>query len=219
MSSSAFLLAKSIMIATRYSTVRSQFQNQTENGQKVERKLIDYQTHQQRIGENIANLFVVSMTMAEQYKNYDKMISNIQKKNNFSLMAPMHTVLSGLKALFCNIGYEGIKTMKECCGAAGFSKYACFGNCIDTASSLVTLEGDEIVMNLQTARALLKNGQQVLVKGKKMSKDLAYINDLTILMEDGDALKASVPLNDADYFTNLDNLKALLKWDALYNIS
>lgn len=36
-------------------------------------------------------------------------------------MAPMHTVLAGLKALYCNLGYEGIKTMKSLCGAAGFS--------------------------------------------------------------------------------------------------
>ena len=72
--------------------------------------------------------------------------------------------------------------MKSCCGAAGFSRLAGFGNFIDTASSLVTLEGDSIVMNLQTARALLKNGQSVVVKGKKILKDLAYINDLPVAM-------------------------------------
>jgi len=63
-------------------------------------------------------------------------------------MAPMHTVLAGLKALFCNMGYEGIKTMRECCGAAGFTKLSNISNNIDTASALVTLEGDSVVMNL-----------------------------------------------------------------------
>ena len=51
----------------------------------------------------------MAMAMNQQYNNYDKMINNIQKKKDFSLMAPMHTVLAGLKALFCNLGYEGIK--------------------------------------------------------------------------------------------------------------
>lgn len=55
------------------------------------------------------------------------MIDNIQKKNDFSLMAPMHTVLAGLKALYCNMGYEGIKTMRELCGAAGFTRFSGFG--------------------------------------------------------------------------------------------
>lgn len=63
-------------------------------------------------------------------------------------MAPMHTVLAGLKALFCNMGYEGIKTMRECCGAAGFSKLSNFTSGIDVGSALVTLEGDSVVMNL-----------------------------------------------------------------------
>jgi acyl-CoA oxidase len=92
----------------------------------VERKLIDYQTHQQRLFDNLANLFVIQLAMREIFYLYDKMINNIQKKQDFSLMAPMHTILAGIKALFCHLGYEGIKTMRECCGGAGFHKYAGF---------------------------------------------------------------------------------------------
>jgi len=62
------------------------------------------------------------------------------------MMAPMHTVLAGLKALFCHLCYEGTKTMRECCGAAGFSKLSNFN--IDGTSALVTLEGDYVVMSL-----------------------------------------------------------------------
>jgi acyl-CoA oxidase len=98
-------------------------------------------------------------------------------------MAPMHTNLSGLKALFSELGHEGTKTMRECCGAAGFSKYSGIAACISAASPLVTLEGDSVVMNLQTARALLKGGRQVLVKGKQVSKYLAYINDIKKIAE------------------------------------
>ena len=59
------------------------------------------------------------------------------------------TVLSRINmALFCNLGYEGIKTLRECCGGAGFSKLSNFGSQIDVASALVTLEGDSVVMNL-----------------------------------------------------------------------
>ena len=86
--------------------------------------------------------------MKELYKMYDKMINNIQKKQDFSLMAPMHTILAGVKALFCHYGYEGTKTMRELCGAAGFSKYSGIGSAINGCSPFVTLEGDSVVMNL-----------------------------------------------------------------------
>jgi acyl-CoA oxidase len=131
------------------------------------------------------------------------MIDKIQKKNDFSMMAPMHTVLAGLKALFCNIGYEGVKTMRECCGAAGFTKFSSFGSAIDVSAALVTLEGDSVVMNLQTARALLKSGRQVVVKGKKLTRNLEYINDLPILMQDPKSIRVTSAPSDKEYFLNL----------------
>ena len=124
-------------------------------------------------------------------------------------MAPMHTNLAGLKALFCDLGYNGIKTIRECCGAMGFSKYSGIAWCISTASPLVTLEGDAVVMNLQTARALLKSARQVLMKGKKVDTRLAYINDLKNLD------KFVVPTD----FTNLQTLLGILKQNALQNIA
>jgi len=33
----------------------------------------------------------------------------------------MHTILSGIKALWCNNSYEGAKKIREKCGAAGFA--------------------------------------------------------------------------------------------------
>lgn len=148
-SSAGFLLAKAVLIAARYAIVRTQFRNDRDKeGKPIERRLLDYQTHSQRIVENLANLFVMQLTMRSIYKLYDQMINKIQKKQNFSLMAPMHTILAGLKSLFCHLGYEGVKTMRECCGGAGFHKFAGFGLILSGVSPLVTLEGDSVVMNL-----------------------------------------------------------------------
>jgi len=60
----------------------------------------------------------------------------------------MHTILSGMKALFCHTAYEGVKQLRECCGAAGFSNLSMIPNIIDAISSYVTLEGDSVVMNI-----------------------------------------------------------------------
>jgi len=103
------------------------------------------------------------------------MMSNIKDKQDFSLMNPMHTILSGLKALYCGGSYEGIKVLRECCGAAGFSHYSSIPNILDLISSYVTLEGDYVVMNLQTARSLIKSGRKVIQNGKPLNQLLAYL--------------------------------------------
>lgn len=78
------------------------------------------------------------------------------------MLGPMHTILSGLKGLWCHTAYEGVKTIRECCGAAGFSNYSNLPTMIDNVSSYVTLEGDSVVMYLQTARSLIKGGRKVI---------------------------------------------------------
>ncbi len=90
------------------------------------------------------------------------MMSHVEQKQDFSMLGPMHTILSGHKGLWCNVAYEGAKTLRECCGAAGFSAFSGFGVVIDAVSAYVTLEGDSVVMYLQTARSLLKAGRKVL---------------------------------------------------------
>lgn len=76
------------------------------------------------------------------------MMNNIQKKQDFSLLGPMHTILSGLKALWTSDMYEGIKIVRESCGAAGFLQQSGIPLIIDFVSPFVTFEGDKFVMFL-----------------------------------------------------------------------
>jgi len=55
-----YAIMKSLIIAGRYAVCRRQFK--TTPGSKKERKLIDYQTHLQLIGNNMANAYVLLMT-------------------------------------------------------------------------------------------------------------------------------------------------------------
>lgn len=74
-------------------------------------------------------------------------------------------------------------------------------------------------MNLQTARALLKSGRQVVVKGKKMPKgNLDYINDLPILISEAESVRVTNDPSDVGYFSSINNLLQLLKWNALMSI-
>jgi acyl-CoA oxidase len=124
-------------------------------------------------------------------------------------MAPMHTILAGVKALFCHISYEGSKIMRELCGAAGFVKYSGLGSVISGISPYVTLEGDSVVMNLQTARSLLKMGRQVLVKDKEIkNKSLSYINELVEVVQNSNAKCEGTKI---EYFQDTTNLVNLIK--------
>lgn len=98
------------------------------------------------------------------------MLNNIEKQQDFSLLNPMHTILSGLKALISNNCYEGCKLVRESCAAAGFAKMSGLTIPIEYVSAFVTLEGDGVVMHLQTARSLLKTGRKVITQAKSPNK-------------------------------------------------
>lgn len=65
------------------------------------------------------------------YQLYNEMQTNISQKNDFSMLNPMHTILSGMKALVTSGAYEGVKIVRECCGAAGFSQLSSIPMVID----------------------------------------------------------------------------------------
>ena len=132
------------------------------------------------------------------------------------MLGPMHTILSGLKAFWTTNSYEGIKTIRECCGAAGFSSYSAIPGLIEIISSYVTLEGDSVVMYLQTARSLLKAGRKVFTEGKSTNKMMEYIADLKLLQADKPALTLSE--NSKSNFLNEKVLLDLLKFNALLRI-
>lgn len=145
---------------------------------------MDYQTHQNKFIPVLAECFACTFAHSEVSDTYNKMINNIEKKQDFSLLGPMHIIISGMKALWMNNCYEGVKVVREACGAAGWTNQSGIPQILDTMSSYVTLEGDFIVMMLQTAKAVLKTGKKVLVKGKDLNKHIEYLQDLSTLRKD-----------------------------------
>lgn len=198
--------------------MRTQFKNYKDptTGKVVERKLLDYQTHLNRICPLLAINFAIVFGAQFMMTSYDQMMNLVQQKEDFSMLAPMHTILSGFKALWCNLCYEGVKTLRECCGGVGFHAYSNFPSMLDALSSKVTLEGDSVVMYLQAARSLLKGGRKVITSGKSLNKMIEYIGDLKILMEQKDNFKCLA--KSMDDFRDEKFLLDLLKWNALLRI-
>jgi hypothetical protein len=68
----------------------------------LKRNLLDNQTIKQKLIDILA--FTAASAIASNYavSQYNKMMNNILKKNDFSMLGPMHTILAGLKALICD---------------------------------------------------------------------------------------------------------------------
>jgi len=146
-------LHRFLLIATRYAACRRQFA--TISGTKVERKLLDYQTHLHLIGQQTANSFILN-NLSGFLNNLMKESNELVKDDNFKLLDILHHLSSGIKAISIEMVYKGVDELRQSCGGAGFlmSSGICEGWC--DYSPLSTLEGVNVLMAQQSARYLFK---------------------------------------------------------------
>ena len=74
------------------------------------------------------------------------MINDVITKDDFSFLAQMHLILSGIKAFNTWESLEGLKVTRELCGGHGYSAYAGISSLIESSAPNCTLEGDNYVM-------------------------------------------------------------------------
>ena len=103
------VLFRSILIATRYAVCRRQFSSIS--GTKVERKLIDYQTHLNLIGSQLSNSFILNSVqgylLALQLES-----DELLKDDNFKLLDVLHHFTSGIKAIGTDVTYKGMDELR-----------------------------------------------------------------------------------------------------------
>lgn len=105
----------------------------------------------------------------------EKMTQQV-KEGNTTLVKEVHGIISGLKAFYTWMAVEGMETARQCCGGAGFSLHGGIAHLVQDYTPYVTLEGDNTVMALQSARALVKDMKSVL-KGTKLTGYTSYLNE------------------------------------------
>uniref|UniRef100_A0A7S3JMD4 Acyl-CoA oxidase C-alpha1 domain-containing protein n=1 Tax=Euplotes harpa TaxID=151035 RepID=A0A7S3JMD4_9SPIT len=169
----SYNLVKALVIATRYSIQRKQF-NTLEEG-KSEKRIIDYQAQQAAFIPILAFAFSGFFTNVSGL--YDEMMHKINTKNDFKLMKELHSLCSCLKAFYTEEAFAYLKTIRELCGGHGFLANSNLPYIIDVFAPFVTLEGDNYVMYQQTAKHIIKSVTDVL-RGKKIKGNLEYINDI-----------------------------------------
>ena len=121
------------------------------------------------------------------------------KENKFGLLDYCHHISAGQKAFYTKFAYDGIETLRLCCGGAGFSAWSGLPQHVLDYSPNVTFEGDNTLLALQASRFLVKTMKK-LMKGKPAEGPLAYLNNIQTL------LKAKCTATTPDHFLDIDLL-------------
>jgi acyl-CoA oxidase len=146
-------LLKGILIGARYAVVRRQFS--TVEGSKIERKLMDYQTHQFKYIPLLA--YAVAFTFAghELTGIYARLQEELKSKN-FGLLEMVHHLSTGFKSVGTQIVYEGLDAVRQSCGGAGFSAWSGLPQQVVDYAPNTTYEGDNTMLAQQCAKLVMK---------------------------------------------------------------
>lgn len=164
-------LARGVTIATRYASVRRQFQDRDApaDSQLGENQVLNYSMVQFRLLPLLAATFALHFTgkamMSLYEENQKLMASNPQgasdsrrgagpeELNSHSdLLADLHATSCGLKALASTTAAEGLEVCRRACGGHGYSSFSGIGTYYADYLPTTTWEGDNYMLTQQVAR-------------------------------------------------------------------
>jgi len=167
-----WVLARAATIAVRYNAVRRQTAAQP--GEK-EFQVLDYQNTNGELLPLVATayaLIFMGKSAMGMYSQFEK----DRDRGDFSILPELHAILSGMKALSTWMTCEGIESCRRGCGGHGFSLLSGLPTLYSYYVQNATWEGDNNVLCLQSARALIK----ALVsagQGKSPQGSAAYLGN------------------------------------------
>ena len=194
-SNSAYVLARALTIAIRYSFVRKQ------GGAPVERAVVDYPSQRRILAPLLALAYGLHFTGIAMRLLYDQYVQgaycgsgpNQQRDEVITSVLPrLHMQSAGLKALVTALVSEGMEKCRKACGGHGFLSNAGFSDLMTSYLPFCTLEGTREVLGQQTGRALLKTRiggvgvgerQEGVTMGKKTSQVQVDVHSLLKLVQ------------------------------------
>ncbi|KAF3601346.1 hypothetical protein F2Q69_00034363 [Brassica cretica] len=163
-------LSRAVCIATRYSAVRRQFGAQ--NG-GIETQVIDYKTQQNRLFPLLASAYAFRFVGEWLKWLYTDVTARLQA-SDFSTLPEAHACTAGLKSLTTTATADGIEECRKLCGGHGYLWCSGLPELFAVYVPACTYEGDNIVLQLQVARFLMKTVSQ-LGSGKAPVGTTAYM--------------------------------------------
>ncbi|KAF9975457.1 acyl-coenzyme A oxidase [Actinomortierella ambigua] len=178
----ALTLARAATIATRYSTVRRQFNVPTsrrdEANPKLETQVINYPMVQARLFPIIAQAYAMNAAGHSMIKMYNSMLSELME-GDISSLAEVHAVSSGLKSTCSTIAATGVEDCRKLMGGHGYSYFSGLSHIWSNYVPSNTYEGDNFLLTQQSARYLLKQVKLAAASPDKVTPYSKYVIKLT----------------------------------------
>ena len=164
------VLARGVTIATRYASVRRQFQDRdAPSGTDGENQVLNYTMVQFRLLPLLAATFALHFTGKSMMKLYQENQKRMQSSagqhadakrgagpeethSGSDLLADLHATSCGLKALSSTTAAEGLEVCRRACGGHGYSSFAGIGSWYADYLPTTTWEGDNYMLTQQVAR-------------------------------------------------------------------
>ncbi|PGH02210.1 acyl-CoA oxidase [Blastomyces parvus] len=214
------VLARGVTIATRYCSIRRQFQDRdTTDKSSDENQVINYKMVQIRLLPLLAATFALHFTgrrMMDMYEeNQRQMASGGSAKAGALLLADLHATSCGLKALGSTIAAEGLEVCRRACGGHGYSSYSGIGTWYADYLPTTTWEGDNYMLTQQVARYLLKSARAVYANTAPDNDTSRILKNYIRRRDMGAAF--DILDNDADIVDAFAWRTAFLTFEALKN--
>ncbi|OGM39650.1 fatty-acyl coenzyme A oxidase (Pox1) [Aspergillus bombycis] len=184
---SRLALARAVTIAVRYTSIRRQFQDR-DNRHGLEVTVLDYPTVQIRILPLLATTYVLHYAGLAMQRTYQNARNEIER-GDFSGLAHMHSLSSGLKSLCTGIVADGIETCRRALGGHGYGGASGFTRLSPDYLSRVTVEGDNWMITQQVASYLIKRMQTAANKLDEPTDDGLDATYKEVLKAHRDGLK------------------------------
>ena len=156
----AMYLSRSTTIASRYLTVRRQFNNPTQRNDAdlnpgLETQVINYPMVQNRLFPMIAQAYALFAAGSEMMGKYISLMTGMSS-GNIDALAEVHAISSALKSYCTTIAAAGAEECRKLMGGHGYSHFTGLSHMFAMIVPSNTYEGDNYVLTQQMARYLLK---------------------------------------------------------------
>ncbi|KAF9111552.1 hypothetical protein BGX27_004774 [Mortierella sp. AM989] len=169
---SALTLARAATIATRYATVRRQFNVPTSrrdnDNLKLETQVINYPMVQARLFPMIAQVYALLAAGNKMTSMYNSMLSELMK-GDISSLAEVHAISSGLKSTCTTMAATGVEDCRKLMGGHGYSYFSGISHLWSSYVPSNTFEGDNFLLTQQSARYLLKQIKLAATEPEKVT--------------------------------------------------
>jgi acyl-CoA oxidase len=126
----------------------------------------------------IATSYALGFMMNSMMNMYHRVVEE-GKRGDYSSLAELHALSSGMKALSTWLALDGTEAARRVVGGHGYSQLSGLPYLLQNYAQNVTWEGDNPIVCLQTARFLIKSLLAVQMgKGGSLAPSVAYLSQV-----------------------------------------